>query len=40
MNRKFETIYIFSIWQGLVLPHLNPAIQASWMETGQAPGDQ
>ena len=32
--------YIFSMWQRLVLPNLNPANQAPWVKTGKAPGDQ
>ena len=32
--------YVFSMWQRLMLPHLNPAYQAPLMETGKAPGDQ
>ena len=29
--------YILSMWQHPVLPHLD---QATWVQTGQAPGDQ
>ena len=32
--------FIFSMWQRLVLPHLNPANQAPWVQTGKAPRDQ
>ena len=39
-NEKNLKSYIFSIWRRLVLPYLNPANQAPWVQTGQAPGDQ